>query len=388
LLRVLSPPKPPQEVATDDQVAGRLLGPEVQAALDGRYGAATRVFPDSPSTVILYIAIPIRVEGVVEGAVVVSQSTTRIMSALYAVRLDVFKVFLASLGVAVVLTLLMATTIASPLARLRKRAEEILDRRGRLRGGFEPSGRTDEIGDLERALAELTRRLEEHLRYTESFAADLSHEFKNPLAAIRTAADVALDVEDPGDRHRFLTMIQRDVARMERLLTEAREISRIDARLEEEDLEAVALDQLLTGLIESFKLRHGDTGLMFDLAVNDTYVTVLASADRLTQVFENLIENAVSFSPSRGTITVAISSTPSSAEATVSDEGPGIPEEHRNRIFSRFFSYRPDNDVGQAHSGLGLALVKAIVDGYGGKVETRKSNAGGAEFFVTLPRQR
>ena len=311
---------------------------EVRDALDGRYGATTRITPGSQRSVTLYIAIPIRVDGVVEGAVLVSQSTGRILQALYSVRLDVFRVFLVSLTVAVVLTLLMATTIARPLSSLRRRAEAILDRRGRLRGSFEPSRRKDEIGDLERALAELTRRLEEHLQFTESFAADVSHEFKNPLAAIRSATDMALEVDDPDQRRRFLTMIQQDVARMERLLTEAREISRIDARIDEEELENVSIDALLKGLLEAFRLRRSARGPLFDLALADREVAVTASADRLLQVFENLLANAVSFSPAEGTVTVTLRVEDGQAVVTIADEGPGIPEEHLERIFGRFFS--------------------------------------------------
>lgn len=369
---------------TFDQDGGTLAGPEVEAALEGRYGAATRVLGDAARTVMLHIAIPIRIDGEVSGAVVVSQSTNRIMSTLYAVRLDVFRVFLASLAVAVVLTLVVATTIARPLSRLRRRAGEILDRRGRLTGGFEPSGRTDEIGDLERALAELTRRLEEHLRLTESFAADVSHEFKNPLASIRTAADMALEVEDAEDRRRFLEMVLRDVARMERLLTEAREISRIDAHLDDEGRSVVDLEPVLEGLVESFTLRSGAAGATFELATEAAPVEVLGSADRLTQVFENLLANASSFSPSGGTVTVSIGRTGGYAEVVVADEGPGVPDEHRDRIFARFFSWRPNGEqVG--HTGLGLAIVRAIVEGYGGRVRYRPRHPRGAEFIVTLP---
>jgi two-component system sensor histidine kinase ChvG len=308
------------------------------------------------------------------------------MAALYAVRLDVFQVFLASVAVAIVLTLLMATTIARPLARLRHRSEEILDRRGRLRGGFEPSRRSDEIGDLERALAQLTRRLEEHLQFTEAFASDVSHEFKNPLAAIRTAADMALEVSEPDEQRRFLGMIQGDLARMERLLSETREISRVDARLDEEERSAVAIDELLAGLVESFRLRCGTTGPTFELTATDRKVLVLASPDRLIQVFENLIENALSFSPSNGTISVTVRSPGTIAEVTVTDQGPGVPPEHLERIFSRFFSYRPVASPEDGHTGLGLALVKAIVEGYGGTVIVRQASGGGAEFVVTLPR--
>jgi two-component system sensor histidine kinase ChvG len=367
-----------------DGVPGTLAGPEVIAALDGRYGAATRILPGPPRTVMLYIAIPIRIDGEVAGATVVSQSTSRIMSALYAVRLDVFKVFLASLGAAVVLTLIVATTIARPLARLRRRAEEILDRRGRLTGGFEPSRRADEIGDLERALAELTRRLEEHLKHTESFAADVSHEFKNPLASIRTAADMALEVEEDHQRNRFLQMVLRDVARMERLLSEAREISTIDAHLDDEDQDLVDVAELLSGLVESFHLRSDDLDPKVRFHDRPTGVTVSASADRLTQVFENLLDNAISFSPSGEAVDVRLSRVDDDVEVVIGDRGPGIPTEHRDRIFARFFSYRPDADD-DGHTGLGLAIVKAIVEGYGGRIGFRDRSGGGTEFVVTIP---
>jgi two-component system sensor histidine kinase ChvG len=386
LLRALGAPPPAGDDVVDFQSTGQLLGPEVNAALEGRYGAATRVLDDPAQTVILHIAIPIRIDGEVSGAVVVSQSTSRIMSALYAVRLDVFQVFLASVAVAIVLTLLMATTIARPLARLQHRAEEILDRRGRLRGGFEPSHRSDEIGDLERALSQLTRRLEEHLQFTEAFASDVSHEFKNPLAAIRTAADMALEVSDPDEQRRFIGMIQGDVARMERLLTEAREISRVDARLDEEERVAVAVDELVGGLVESFRLRCGDTGPAFELTISAPGSLVNASPDRLTQVFENLIENAISFSPPGGTISVDLRTTGAVVEVRVADQGPGVPPEHLERIFTRFFSYRPVESPEDGHTGLGLALVKALVEGYGGTVVAGDNSGAGAEFVVTLPR--
>lgn len=368
-----------------EQNPSTLTGPEVEAALEGRYGAATRVLGDATRTVMLHIAIPIRIDGEVSGAVVVSQSTTRIMSTLYAVRLDVFRVFLASLAVAVVLTLVVATTIARPLSRLRRRAGEILDRRGRLTGGFEPSRRADEIGDLERALAELTRRLEEHLRLTEAFAADVSHEFRNPLASIRTAVDMALEIDDPEQRRHFLEMVQRDVARMERLLTEAREISRIDAHLDEDGHTTVALDDLLTGLVESFRLRSESTGVSFELTGGPGGADVVGSADRLTQVFENLLANAASFSPRGGTVTVSLGHADGDVLVAIADEGPGIPDEHRDRIFARFFSWRP-TDQRSGHTGLGLAIVKAIVEGYRGSVRAEARDGGGAVFIVTLPR--
>jgi len=372
---------------TDDQdFSGDLRSrPEVQSALEGRYGAATRISVGPRRSVTLHIAIPVRVEGAVDGVVLVSQSTGRILQALDAVRLDVFKVFLLSLGAAVALSLIAATTIARPLTRLRRRAGDILDRRGRLRGGFAASNRRDEIGDLERALAELTGQLEQHLRSTEAFAADVSHEFKNPLASIRTATDMALEDVEPSERRRFLTMIQNDVARMERLLSEAREVSRIDARLDDEEPTRVVLDELLAALVDGFRLRNGNTGLHFDLALADARVVVFASADRLTQVFENLVDNAVSFSPADGHVTIAMRATSDTTEVTIADEGPGIPAEHHDRIFSRFFSYRPGDKGSSSHTGLGLALVRAIVESYGGSIAADPRSGGGTKMIVALP---
>jgi two-component system sensor histidine kinase ChvG len=270
------------------------------------------------------------------------------------------------------------------LAKLRRRADEILDRRGRLTGGFEPSTRSDEIGDLERALAELTRRLEEHLQHTESFAADVSHEFKNPLASIRTAADMALEVDEDEQRRRFLQMVLRDVARMERLLSEAREISSIDAHLDEEDRDLVDMGALLSGLVESFRLRSASTDPRVRFSTHETPVLVLASDDRLTQVFENLLDNAISFSPPDTTVNVTLRATAEVAEVVIGDRGPGIPAEHRDRIFARFFSYRPESEEDD-HTGLGLAIVKAIVEGYGGRITFNDRTEGGTEFIVMLP---
>ena len=375
--------------SADSDISSDLLTrPEIQSALEGRYGAATRITVGPRRSVTLHIAIPVRIEGAVEGAVLVSQSTGRILKALDAVRLDVFKVFLLSLGAAVLLGLVAATTIARPLAGLRRRAGDILDRRGRLRGSFVPSTRRDEIGDLERALAELTVQLEQHLRSTEAFAADVSHEFKNPLASIRTATDMALEDVTPGERRRFLQMIQKDVARMERLLSEAREISRIDALLDDEERTLVRLDELVPTLVESFSLRLGGTGPTFNVHISEGDVTVFASADRLTQALENLVDNAVSFSPPGAPITVSLTIAGESARITIGDRGPGIPEEHRERVFSRFFSYRPDSDPDRSHTGLGLALVRAIVESYGGTIAAAPRHKGGTEMVVFLPLDR
>ena len=362
-----------------------LLGPEIRAALAGRYGAATRRSSGGQRSLTLYSAIPVRDGGRVVGAVLVSQSTFRILTALYEVRLGIFRVFLASVAAAVVLSLLVSTTIARPLRRLRDEANALLDRRGRLRGRFGGSRRQDEIGDLTRSLEELTRRLEAHLAFIESFASDVSHEFKNPLASIRSATELLAEVDEPADRQRFLAMVQKEVARMEGLLSGVREITEIDAQLESERIAPVALESLLREIVEGRCLRADNrVKINLDAAFEEgETVLVRASPERLTQVIENLLDNAQSFSPAGGTVDVRLARENGAGIILVEDQGPGIPETHRDRIFDRFFQYRPQGRNG--HTGLGLAIVKAIVDGYGGSIRARNRPEGGARFEVRLP---
>ncbi|HYG65021.1 MAG TPA: ATP-binding protein, partial [Thermoanaerobaculia bacterium] len=344
------------------------LDPEVAAALAGRYGAEARRNPGDPRSMTLHSVIPVRSGGEVVGAVRVSQSTFRILGALVEVRLDIFKVFLASVAAAAVLSLLVSTTIARPLKRLRDEATALVDRRGRLKGSFRGSRRRDEIGDLARALEQLTRQLEGHLRFTETFAADVSHEFKNPLAAIRGATELLAEVEDPAERARLLGMVERDVARMERLLSGVREITEIDARLEGEGAPALDLTGLLGEVVESYRLRAG-RGVRIDLQAPAGPLVVRASPERLAQVFENLLDNAMGFSPPGGTVTLEVAPDDHFARVLVADQGPGIPEAHLERIFDRFFSYRPgEPHARNGHTGLGLAIARAIAEGYGGTI--------------------
>lgn len=379
---------------------GRLEGRAVREALAGRYGADLRVGtgPTGRAVTTLHSAIPITDGDRVVGAALVSQSTARVLAALAAVRLGIFRVFLASVAAAVVLSLIAATTIARPLRRLAEESRALVDRRGRLRGRFAGSVRRDEIGDLARALAELTRRLEERAHLTESFAADLSHEFKNPLTSIRSAAEMLPEIDDPQERERFLAVIQRECARLERLLSAVRDISALDAELEgapDGDAERVApLGDLLAAVVEGYRLRAaadgGDGARPAAIALTGPRepLPVAVPPELLSQVAENLIDNAVSFSPPGGAVEVALTRDDGEAVLTVGDRGPGIPPEHLARVFDRFFTYRPgdaDPAARNGHTGLGLAIVKAVVEGCGGTITAGNRPEGGARFTVRLP---
>ena len=377
LLRPVTKPLPPSDAY---ERASVLHGKEVQDALIGLRGTEKRVSSGADRQVTLYAAQPVYAGGQVVGAVLVSQSTDDIRQELHEVRLAVFRIFAISLVLACVLTLMVSTTIVQPLRQLRKEAGEILDRRGRLRGRFKGSNKHDEIGDLARALEALTHRLEEHQRLTESFASDVSHEFKNPLASVRMATEMLAQVHTPEDRSRFLRVAESEIARMENLLSQVREITVIDAEIQKEDRAPVDLNALLQRITDGFRLREKDC-VVFDLALPSAPVTVLASEDRLLQVFENLLDNAVSFTPEGGHIGVSVTD----HTVRIRDHGPGVHEEHLEKIFDRFFTYRPDEQRNHRHTGLGLSIVKAIVEGYGGTVHAENARDGGAIFEVRLP---
>ncbi len=377
------PPIGAADAAEYYSIAGRLEGPEIGAALAGRYGAATRLAPGEERAVILYSALPVRSGDQVVGAVLVSQSTARILGQIYEVRLRTFVVFLASLAAAIVLSLFLAGTITRPLKALAGEAHALSDGRGRLRGRFRGSRRGDEIGELARSLEELTRRLEARQAATEAFAADVSHELKNPLASIRSAGEMLAGAELATDRKRFSGVVEQEVARMERLLAGVREIVHLDAPETAEERRQVDLGALVDEIVGSFRLRLGD-GARLTVRRPDEALEVVGEPERFAALVENLIDNALGFAPVGSEVELELARFAGSVRLTVADRGPGIPEEHLARVFDRFFTWRPA-ERGSKHSGLGLAIVRAVAEAHGGRAEVAAREGGGALFTVTLP---
>jgi len=399
--RTLAPPEPPLESGDFYSGVSVFTGPEVRTALRGGYGAATRISSGGQRSVTLYSAIPVTREAEVIGVSLVSQSTYRILRNIYELRLEIFRIFLLSLVSAVLITAVASATITRPIRRLRNQAALLVDRRGRLTGRFRPLRRSDEIGDLSRALNELTGRLQSHMRSTESFAADVAHELKNPLASIRSATEIAGEVADPAERARFLDLAAREVSRMEHIVTGTREISVIDSLIEQEERDVVDIGDLTRRVLDGFRIRGNPKGMEYLARMpggSEAPLRVAASPQRMTQVLENLVDNAAGFSPPGGRITVSIDREGPSVVIRVEDQGPGIPEEDLEAVFGRFFSRREGAGPSEAahagpsasaasaasegsHLGLGLSIVRVIVEGYGGQV--RASNMRGPDGRIT-----
>jgi two-component system, OmpR family, sensor histidine kinase ChvG len=383
--RILVSPRTSRSAAGDTPAAdhGPEPLPEIRAALHGQYGAAYYPTPGQRS-VTLYSALPIQSGDRVIGVALVSQSTLRILQALYDVRLRIFEIVVLSIGFAVVLGFIMSTTIVRPLVRLRRAAVALSDRRA-TPASFRRVDRNDEVGDLARSLEELTARLDAHIKLLESFAGDVSHEFKNPLASIRLAAEAIAGTDDPVERARLFGLLARDVDRLERLVSGVRELARIDAQIAHEAMETVDLGGLLENLGRGFAQRPVPVAVGVHTAGD---LVVRGSSDRLAQVFENILENAAGFSPPRSPVDVVAETDGDTCVVIVDDRGPGFPPAHFERVFDRFFSFRPDKGGPRDHMGLGLAIAQAIVEGYGGAIQAQNRPGGGARIEVRLPRAR
>ncbi|MEI6486118.1 MAG: ATP-binding protein [Sphingomonadales bacterium] len=320
-----------------------------------------------------------------DGAVLLTDSADDLADILRRERLTSAWLLLTVTGLTLGLSFYLAQTIVRPLRMLAIAAHRV--RLGRSREVVVPRlpERRDEIGALARAISDMSTALRRQIDATEAFAADVAHEIKNPLASLRSAVEVLERVEQPELRAQLLGVIQGDVARIDRLITDIANASRLDAELSRTGFQTIDIAALADGLATAY----GVAGAARDVTVARTGlaapVLIDGDAGRLAQVLRNLIDNAISFSPPGGRVTLDVGRSGSKVMVSVADQGPGVPPANRGDIFRRFYSERPaGEDFGQ-HSGLGLSIAAAIVTAHGGQIRVDDAPGGGGLFHVVLP---
>ena len=343
------------------------------------------VLRDAPDgTHVINAAAPVGLDG---DTLLLTRNPVDITQRVREARTTVLLIVLLFLAVSTMLSFFLAQTIVRPLRELVQAAVRV--RQGRDRQVEVPRlpDRRDEIGMLARAVSDMTAALRHRIDAVESFAADVAHEIKNPLASLRSATDSLGKVDDPALRAQLLDIARHDVRRIDRLVTEISDASRIDAEMSRTEFERVDMESLLRNIVHSREERGENDGRRLSVETEGDRFVVSGVGMRLARIIENLLDNAVSFSPPDGTIDARLTRREGRVILTICDEGPGIPEEKREKVFHRFHFDRPAGEDFGNHSGLGLAIGRTIAEAHDGSlhVEARADGASGACFVLDLP---
>ncbi|WP_173981408.1 stimulus-sensing domain-containing protein [Magnetospirillum sp. SS-4] len=357
---------------------------EVMSALAGHQDWALRV--RKSGGLVLSVAVPVQHYKQVVGGLLITIDGTNIARSLFQVRVAILEIFVLSLAVTIGLSLYLAGTIARPVRRLALAAERVRHGQGRGHAIPDLSARKDEIGELSVALKEMTEALWRRMDAIEAFAADVAHEIKNPLTSLRSAVETVARIENPEQQRRLMAIILDDVGRLNRLISDISDASRIDAEMSRIETAPVSMAAMLNALAEVHSGVAETEAVVFAVELPDgDPLEVPGLESRLVQVLRNLIANAVSFSPSGGTIRLRAGRIPSGVRVEVEDDGPGIPANKLESIFERFYSERPSGEKFGTHSGLGLSISRQIVEAHGGSLRAENRPEGGAVFILDLP---
>lgn len=370
--------------------------PEVMNALTGVRGAVVR--STGKGELIVSVAVPVQRARAVLGVLLLSTQAGDIDKIVHAERLAIMRVFGVATLVNVALSLLLSSTIANPLRRLSAAAIRV--RRGsKVREEIPDfSARQDEIGNLSIALREMTTALYDRIDAIESFAADVSHELKNPLTSLRSAVETLPLARNDDSKKRLMDVIQHDVRRLDRLISDISDASRLDAELARSDAEQIDMEVLLRDMVDlSQQVRHSKKAVEIDYVIDrkpgaKTRFLINGHELRISQIITNLIENARSFVPADGgRIVVRLSRTRTRCLVHIEDNGPGIQAEDIDRIFERFYTDRPEAEGFGQNSGLGLSISRQIAEAHNGSLRAENiidSDSGrslGARFILSLP---
>lgn len=381
--------------------ARRTIEDELNAALasspfaEERGAASVRI--DEEGELVASVSVPIRRVQAIYG--VVTAESGGIDTLVEDARLSILPFFGWAVAAAILSSLLLTTMIAQPIRQLAIASDKV-------REGIAAAGRAripdfthrkDEIGELSGSLKSMTQAIYARIDAIESFAADVSHELKNPLTSIRSASETLQIAKTPEQQAKLLAVIQKDVARMDRLITDISNASRLDAELARESREAVDLGKLIKDIVSIYgdTAKDGEARVVFNEPLQEAYI--LGNPSALGQVIRNLIDNARSFSPDGGEVRVMLEPPAQRSglvRIIVEDDGPGIPPDNLESIFNRFYTKRPTGSAFGNNSGLGLAISRQIVNSHSGRIyaenrlidpDVADSARKGARFIIELP---
>ncbi len=387
--------RPNREIKTAEQQLFELAQSNVAPSME----AGTQLVASYISGVTTFIATtPIRRGDEVIGVVALTTAAGEVDSLVRQERELVLRLFLVGIMVSIGLSLVLASTIANPLADLAAAAQTSHEKNARRMSPVKVripdlTARPDEIGRLSGALRGMVSALYERIEGNEQFAADVAHEIKNPLASLRSAVGTMRVAKREDQREKLLEVIEHDVKRLDRLVSDISNASRLDSELVKEEEESFDLLKMLGNIIDFLGKDAGQRGIDFISDMPPEPIMVQGLEGRLAQVFVNLITNAISFCEKGDAIRVWARTRQNRVLVVVEDTGPGIPEEALLKIFQRFYSERPEGQFGN-NSGLGLAISKQIVEAHGGVIwaeNIRPTDADatseplGARFVVGLP---
>ncbi|MDE0204042.1 MAG: stimulus-sensing domain-containing protein [Rhodospirillaceae bacterium] len=365
--------------------------PKVLSALQGTAGRAMHRTKDA--RLVAVVSAPIQPFRRVQGALLLVSDADDVLESVRNARFTILQAFCIALGITILLSLYFAGTITRPVRRLARAAERVRAGGGRKVAIPDFTARNDEIGRLSGALRDMTEALWVRMDAIERFVADVAHEVKNPLSSVLSAVDTAQRVDDEEKRAKLLALVGEDVKRLDRLLSQIADASKIDTELFRARLEPIDLRAMLTTLAEmhgaAASVGDGTQAIGVEIEGNGPFA-VSGVEDRLAQVLQNLISNARSFSPPGGSIMLGMRRDGTQVVVTVDDDGPGVPAGMEDAIFRRFYTDRPEGEAFGAHSGLGLSISRQIAEAHGGRLTcaNRRDGAGsvlGASFRLELP---
>lgn len=371
--------------------ATKALDGEVGEALKGATVTRVRMGPDGER--VVSVSVPIQRVQAVLG--VLTLEAGDVDGIIAAQRRALLPFILTAFASTLISSLLLSRLIAQPLLRLARAADRVRLSRARSISLPSISKRQDELGDLSRALEAMTGALSQRMDAIEHFAADVAHEIRNPLTSIRSAIDTLPLVKDDKARDRLIAILNHDISRLDRLITDISNASRLDAELSRDAPRPLDVDRLLSEIAQLYNdsARPGEPAVRYTAPDSLDPVYVLGREGPLSQVFRNLIDNARSFSPPGGEVRVRATRGSRQVTVQVEDDGPGIPPDNLETVFERFYTSRPKGKAFGANSGLGLSIARQIVDAHSGRIwaENREGDDGtvqGARFTVTLPDRR